>query len=1303
MITGKGTAKHQTNCSLTLFDEPGTESIDVLSFQSTNHGLCQHYQFVVVVAPASNLLSQLHLGKRISININLSLNHNLNTTLNQNFNHNNRNRIKTFRIDGYLTAISDNTVVLESPLYVLMLHQRCKVYRNITVPELILTILTQIGWSRENYEVHLLSNFNYPTMSTLTQYNLTDFDFLEKHLSCWGFIYYFRQDHDDDFCKLIITDELIPHNHHPRVQYCSTTAMIAKPSGNDGDDTAAYCLETELTICAENVIINNYDYQQPKQNLQLESKNASGYPGHGLQYCYGEPYTTLSQGLRLLKIRQEALDCQRYRLTIKTNAVMYQLGDLITIPDLAMYSRHKNTTFRIIAIQHNASQRPPDEFVSTNGVDNANDAQLNTLQRSLSYSSTIYLIEINCPFRQNYYKHHQYQLHQRDFVAPRNQLIPSTQFSQSTKLNFYQLATIESIANHDLDEQGRYRIRYPFDENNPQGAASDPLRLMQPHTGNLSGHHWPLHHGTHVVVGFVNHDIDRPFIVGTLSNDVMPSTVTAHNPQQHILRSYAGNELLINDAHKTLDASGTYDTSSNPKIRLSTPFSRQSVILDAKPTQPQITLNAHVGDIRLHAGDASFMGTKANLHHTVSGSHSITAVKNYSLQTQHGDITIQTGNDAKFTAKKSVALSSAKNNIVVKSGGNTVMHSQRGFSWTINKGNFSMLNPDGQLKLQAQNNLSIANKGLGNIIVTQGFGKISVNKNGIIHFQGPTITLRGQQVGLTGLQKNLIPIGLPATPVSLPTNLTKLWLRLGYLAGDKILPAINHAYTADSTNFATASENADIVTSCEESNGEHCTGHTDQNGVAILDSQTHGQSENPGTTKSKINNIAIINSEIIKIHSRLITNPNESIEIIPTDINETNSNENVDTDHKNIENIQIPNKLYRYGDKIIDIGLIYPPIIINLREDASDIHARKILTKEEINYFKYNGNNATLFIHGFNVTYGSFSKQISGIEGVTAPAALELLNRKDMPIKNFLPKYSASNQTVYCDRSILSRRIPELDESNMSPSFYDDKINGTGAHNWFVHMEDNLNRASNQFNRTDYSKYTRFINVAWSGDVAVMNYFDAEDVADRAGHQLIALILQLQAENIATSVIAHSLGNRVLLTAMESLAKDKNYNCFDYVFLWQPALPNTALSTDPSLDATIKQNSKFIHANQAAKSISVLFSQHDDVLRFAYKIANEVGTSIDNVFSRSSRQQRDIYMREVKQGKASNKELVAMGLLGPDRNTIGHLGNRLSLVNQTPWLYSHSGMRVPSADLFENVYKNAIFQARGYRFGSYKG
>jgi hypothetical protein len=79
--------------------------------------------------------------------------------------------------------------------------------------------------------------------------------------------------------------------------------------------------------------------------------------------------------------------------------------------------------------------------------------------------------------------------------------------------------------------------------------------------------------------------------------------------------------------------------------------------------------------------------------------------------------------------------------------------------------------------------------------------------------------------------------------------------------------------------------------------------------------------------------------------------------------------------------------------------------------------------------------------------------------------------------------------------------------------------------------------------------------------------------------------------------VAHSMGCRLALKLLDSLGQDTDFhNCIDHLFLWQPSLPDTALTTDPKLDTTFRQNNFFPHAHLAAQRLIVLFSQHDNLL-----------------------------------------------------------------------------------------------------------
>jgi type VI secretion system secreted protein VgrG len=111
-----------------------------------------------------------------------------------------------------------------------------------------------------------------------------------------------------------------------------------------------------------------------------------------------------------------------------------------------------------------------------------------------------------------------------------------------------------------LDEEGRYRARLHYDLGDAsEGAASKRIRMSQPYTGPNYGLHLPGHAGAEMLVGFVNGDPDRPMALGTAPNPTNRNPVTSGNRAHNLLRTWAGNELLMDD------------TKDQEQVRLQTP------------------------------------------------------------------------------------------------------------------------------------------------------------------------------------------------------------------------------------------------------------------------------------------------------------------------------------------------------------------------------------------------------------------------------------------------------------------------------------------------------------------------------------------------------------------------------------------------------------------------------------------------------------------------------------------------------------------------------------------------------------
>ena len=131
---------------------------------------------------------------------------------------------------------------------------------------------------------------------------------------------------------------------------------------------------------------------------------------------------------------------------------------------------------------------------------------------------------------------------------------------------------------------------------------------------------------------------------------------------------------------------------------------------------------------------------------------------------------------------------------------------------------------------------------------------------------------------------------------------------------------------------------------------------------------------------------------------------------------------------------------------------------------------RHQLTEDELNYFKHNGNNATLFIHGYNVPTGRFAK---GFQWVDEHGWFS----NDVQLET-----SFYDSSLYRDQTTLSPERLKAFKA-YAPTLKDKvpALVGTGAHRWLVCMEHNLNKAAG-FNAPDYRQYTRIIMINWQGN-----------------------------------------------------------------------------------------------------------------------------------------------------------------------------------------------------------------------------
>ncbi|WP_133130921.1 contractile injection system protein, VgrG/Pvc8 family [Legionella yabuuchiae] len=295
----------------------------------------------------------------------------------------------------------------------------------------------------------------------------------------------------------------------------------------------------------------------------------------------------------------------------------------------------------------------------------------------------------------------------------------------------------------------------------------------------------------------------------------------------------------------------------------------------------------------------------------------------------------------------------------------------------------------------------------------------------------------------------------------------------------------------------------------------------------------------------------------------------------------------------------------------ITLAKLMPPIIFDLRQAvleggkvsfrSESPQARIQLSEDEINYIKANGNNLTVFIHGYNVEFGHFHKHVERMHEYMVTTGMPP-NLVVQQLKQEL-ELSPVDATVYRDKDFFKRQFQDQN----APLLEESLENGKGVCEWIIRFEHNLNRAAG-FDGVHYQKFTRCLFIVWPGKPASSSdYIKAVYESVRMG-PIVANVFESLKTSIPAlklHVIAHSQGNGVLLHALEQLG-ESGKSLVDHAIFWQAAIPNDALSDrdvgnappNPVSIAKAQEKNPWYcpYAHKGASLFTVLHSQNDNIL-----------------------------------------------------------------------------------------------------------
>jgi len=580
-------------------------------------------------------------------------------------------------------------ILLSSPMSVLKNNQKNRVFLNKDIKMIIDDILLEAGFQPADYSLKLSAS--YSEYEYIIQYNESDFDFLTRQLSHHGI--YFRFEHTDSVVKIIFHDNVndIPMLDGPN------ELMFQERSGQIRSVETVSSIRQQADLLTEEILLKDYNYRTPESDLMVSSMSKSDITSKGMVYHYGSHFQTIDQGEYFSNVFLESIEWQRKTYIADTDCRGLVPGIKFTLTDHPI--EDFNGDYLVIEVEAFGSQRH--SITADDSV------------RKKTFHNKVFLIKTGIEYRTKI---------------------------QNKSLIYGSFTTKIETTGGDyayLDDQGRYRVRLPFDTSNKQdGDASHAIRLMQLSSGQNYGMHFPLHSGTEVVMTCINGDINRPLLIGMISNPETPTTVTAANATQNILRTWGGNELAMEDR------------TSNESIDLFTRDKNNILTLSAKEEGHNIRLATEKGEMEIFA-DKTLLIESGDSHTIQTGNEHIVVVENnQQLVTKNKAIEQQSATDINLTADKNILLEAESMNINIDVAKDIKTNVDSNYSLEVKQQNLEMLIPAGQFSVNASAAITVSGKGGGPIHIGQAAGKIEISGSGDLLLDGPNINIKSASINI---------------------------------------------------------------------------------------------------------------------------------------------------------------------------------------------------------------------------------------------------------------------------------------------------------------------------------------------------------------------------------------------------------------------------------------------------------------------------------------------------------------------------------------------------------------------------
>ncbi len=386
-------------------------------------------------------------------------------------------------------------------LWFLSLSSDCKIFQNLSVPEIVEQVFKKQGYS----DFQNKCTRSYPKREYCVQYRETHLNFVTRLLEEEGIFYFFE--HSKDKHVLVLADD------SSAVRPCpgQASARIVPAPGGWQEEDVVTSLEREHAVHSGKVTIRDYDYLQP--TLRLEST-----VGQGASEVYDYPgnYTQPSEGDRYARLVLEEREAVRHAVRGDSTCRAFQSGYRFELKE--HYSSGVNQAYQLVRVHHSARV----------GDYSSGDSE------TFDYQNSFDAIPHNVPFR-----------------PPRTAMKSVAPGAQT--------AVVVGKAGEEIwvDSHGRVKVQFHWDRDGKKNETSSCwVRVASTWAGKNWGFVQIPRIGQEVIVDFIEGDLDRPIITGRVYNaDQTPPYTLPANQTQSGLKSRSSksggtdnfNEIRLED------------------------------------------------------------------------------------------------------------------------------------------------------------------------------------------------------------------------------------------------------------------------------------------------------------------------------------------------------------------------------------------------------------------------------------------------------------------------------------------------------------------------------------------------------------------------------------------------------------------------------------------------------------------------------------------------------------------------------------------------------------------------------------